>query len=227
MQHDYTKSPDNWRFPFYTLFLDKFVNGDPSNDDINGTLFEHDVMQTQLRHGGDLQGLIDSLDYIQGMGVKAIYIAGSPMINAPWGADQYSPLDLTVLDQHMGDITMWRKATQAIHDRGMYVVLDNTVATMGDLIAFDGYLNASTPFLLTEHQVGWRDPTRQYYDFQFGNDYNKICHYPRFWLETGYTVLSDVTDQMNGCYNSEFDQVCDPSRCSARLSNGSLSNFQY
>lgn len=42
--HTYFPSPSNWRIPFYTLFLDKFVNGDPTNDDINGTLFEHDVM---------------------------------------------------------------------------------------------------------------------------------------------------------------------------------------
>ena len=30
--HDYHPSPSNWRFPFYTLFLDRMVNGDPSND---------------------------------------------------------------------------------------------------------------------------------------------------------------------------------------------------
>ena len=42
--HTFFPSPSNWRVPFYTLFLDKFVNGDPTNDDINGTLFEHDVM---------------------------------------------------------------------------------------------------------------------------------------------------------------------------------------
>lgn len=68
--HTYTPSPRNWRFPFYTLFLDRFVNGDPTNDNINGTLFEHDLNSNQMRHGGDLQGFIDSLDYLQGMGVK-------------------------------------------------------------------------------------------------------------------------------------------------------------
>jgi alpha-1,3-glucan synthase len=68
--HDYTPSPKNWRFPFYTLFLDRFVNGDPTNDNINGTLFEHDLSSNQMRHGGDLQGLVDTLDYIHGMGVK-------------------------------------------------------------------------------------------------------------------------------------------------------------
>ena len=68
--HKFHPSPTNWRFPFYTLFLDRFVNGDPTNDDINGTVYEHDVQSNQLRHGGDLQGLIDSLDYIRGIGFK-------------------------------------------------------------------------------------------------------------------------------------------------------------
>lgn len=68
--HVYTPSPENWRFPFYTLILDRFVNGDPTNDDINGTMFEHDVTSNQLRYGGDLSGLVESLDYLQGMGIK-------------------------------------------------------------------------------------------------------------------------------------------------------------
>jgi alpha-1,3-glucan synthase len=68
--HKYMPSPDNWRFPFYTLFLDRFVNGDPTNDNINGTLFEHDLNSNQMRHGGDAQGLVDTLDYLQGMGIK-------------------------------------------------------------------------------------------------------------------------------------------------------------
>ena len=69
-QHVFTPSPPNWRMPFYTVMLDRFVNGNPSNDDANGTQYEHDITQTQLRHGGDIQGLADSLDYLQGMGIK-------------------------------------------------------------------------------------------------------------------------------------------------------------
>jgi alpha-1,3-glucan synthase len=63
---------------------------------------------------------VDSLDYIQGMGIEAIYIAGTPFFNQPWGADGYSPLDLSLLDQHFGDITAWRNAVTEIHNRGMY-----------------------------------------------------------------------------------------------------------
>ncbi|KAJ9640066.1 Cell wall alpha-1,3-glucan synthase ags1 [Coniosporium tulheliwenetii] len=206
--HTYHPSPKSWRFPFYTLFLDKYANGDPSNDDINGTSFEHDLMSTQMRHGGDLQGLVDSLDYIQGMGIRGLYIAGSPFINQPWGADAYSPLDFTLLDKHFGTIKEWRMAIEEIHRRGMYVVLDNTMATMGDLIGFDGYLNETTPFDIKEHKVSWKGD-RRYLDFDIGNDYNESCTYPRFWLETGYPAGKDVTDRMKGCYNSDFDQYGD------------------
>ncbi|KAI9890686.1 MAG: Cell wall alpha-1,3-glucan synthase ags1 [Vezdaea aestivalis] len=206
--HTYNPSPANWRFPFYTIFLDKFVNGDPTNDDANGTYFEHDIMGNQLRHGGDLQGFIDALDYIQGMGIKALYIAGSPHINFPWGADAYSPLDLTLLDHHFGTIKDWRNAVDEVHRRGMYIVLDNTMATMGDLVGFEGFLNETTPFTTSEHRSLWKKD-RRYHDFAISNDYNKTCEYPRFWLETGSRVGQDVLDQLSGCYNSEVDQYGD------------------
>lgn len=70
--HTFYSSPSNWRFPFYTIMLDKWVNGDPTNDNSNGTVFEHDLLETQLRHGGDIRGLMDSLDYLQGMGIKVL-----------------------------------------------------------------------------------------------------------------------------------------------------------
>lgn len=68
--HDFMPSPDNWRFPFYTFFIDRFVNGDPTNDDANNTVWESDPDNNQYRHGGDVKGLSDSLDYLQGLGIK-------------------------------------------------------------------------------------------------------------------------------------------------------------
>lgn len=68
--HTYHPSPENWRMPFYTITLDRFVNGDPTNDEANGTQWEHDITSNQFRFGGDLKGLVDTLDYIQGLGIK-------------------------------------------------------------------------------------------------------------------------------------------------------------
>ncbi|PYI24517.1 hypothetical protein BO86DRAFT_96639 [Aspergillus japonicus CBS 114.51] len=204
----YFPSPDNWRVPVYTLFLDRFVNGDPTNDNINGTLFEHDLSSTQMRHGGDVAGLLDTLDYLQGMGIKALYLAGTQLMNQPWGYDGYSALDTTLLDMHYGDLETWRNAITEIHKRGMYVIFDNTIATMGDLIGFDGYLNTTTPFSVHEHPAMWKTD-RRYVDFDIGNDYNSTCDYPRFWFEDGYPVQKTVTDQLVGCYDSDFDQYGD------------------
>jgi alpha-1,3-glucan synthase len=84
----YTPSPDNWRaLPSYSLLLDKFADGDPSNNDFFGTMFESDWRETQLRYGGDLKGLVSRLDYLRGMGIRVIFISGTPFLNMLWQAD--------------------------------------------------------------------------------------------------------------------------------------------
>ena len=96
----YTPSPENWRaLPVYTILLDKFADGDPVNNDFFGSMFENDWRETQLRFGGDLKGLVSKLDYLYGMGVRVIYIAGTPFLNMLWQADStsfaVSPVDYT------------------------------------------------------------------------------------------------------------------------------------
>lgn len=98
----YHPSPPNWRaLPTYTLLLDKFADGDPTNNDFFGTPYESDYRETQLRYGGDLKGLEKRLDYLQGMGVKVIFMSGTPFLNMLWQADSQSwqlhspPLALT------------------------------------------------------------------------------------------------------------------------------------
>ena len=190
--------------------LDRFVNGDPRNDDANGTAWEQDPYGTQLRHGGDVKGLQDTLDYIEGMGIKGIYLVGSPFINFPWGADAFSPLDLTLLDPHFATIKAWRSYIDEMHRRGMYVLFDNTMSTLGDLIGFEGYLNVSTPLSFTEHDALWKT-SRRYHDFSFNNDELDECDvpYPRFWDDFGEPVTKNGTENLIGCRNSEFDQYGD------------------
>jgi alpha-1,3-glucan synthase len=87
----YTPSPENWRsLPAYTILLDKFADGDPSNNDFFKTPYESDWRETQLRFGGDLKGLQARLDYLQGMGIRIIFISGTPFLNMIWQADSKS-----------------------------------------------------------------------------------------------------------------------------------------
>lgn len=208
--HTYNPSPTNWRFPFYSMFLDRFVNGDPTNDNINGTSWEHDILGTQLRHGGDIKGLEASLDYVQGLGIRGLYIAGSNMINMPWEADGYSPYDHTILDQHLGNIQQYREVIQAVHNRGMYVLFDNTMATMSDLFAFQGFYNSSAPWSFTEHVLEYKSGIK-YRDFAQSNNFDDDCPfpYPRFWDQGGNLINDENTTQMVGCMDSDFDQYGD------------------
>lgn len=68
--HTYHPSPKNWRFPFYTITLDRYLDGDPTNNDVNGSVFEHHWLTTHFRFGGDTKGLQNELDYLQGLGIK-------------------------------------------------------------------------------------------------------------------------------------------------------------
>ncbi|EJF65933.1 glycoside hydrolase family 13 and glycosyltransferase family 5 protein [Dichomitus squalens] len=209
----YTKSPPNWRaIPFYTVLMDKFADGDPSNNDYFGTMYEWDWRETQLRFGGDLKGLVSRLDYLQGMGIKGIFISGTPFLNMIWQADSYSPLDFTVLDPHWGTLADWQAAIDEIHSRGMYIMADFTVGTMADLVGFKGFLNESTPFSLNEYDAVWKDPLytpwgfQEYKDFAVNNAWNDSCQLPTFWGDDGTIQNIGWT---TGCRESDFDQYGD------------------
>ncbi|EGO18524.1 glycoside hydrolase family 13/glycosyltransferase family 5 protein [Serpula lacrymans var. lacrymans S7.9] len=208
----YTPSPQNWRaIPFYTILLDKFADGDPSNNQFFNSMYEWDWRETQLRYGGDLKGLVSKLDYIQAIGIKGIYLSGTIFLNMIWQADSYSPLDFTVLDPHWGTIDDWRNFIDTLHARGMYIMADFTVGTMGDLLGFDGYLNVSAPFSLNEYDVVYKNPSylpwnfTEYVDFDVINVRNDSCQMPVFWQDSG--VTQPVTT--NGCLESDFDQYGD------------------
>jgi alpha-1,3-glucan synthase len=95
----YTPSPSNWRaLPVYTVLLDKFADGDPSNNDFFQSVFEWDWRETQFRYGGDLKGLISRLDYLHGMGIRVIYISGTPFLNMIWESDSTSNFHSTPVE---------------------------------------------------------------------------------------------------------------------------------
>ncbi|KAI6005611.1 glycoside hydrolase family 13/glycosyltransferase family 5 protein [Pisolithus albus] len=135
------------------------------------------------------QGLASKLDYIQGMGMKAIYLSGTIFLNMIWEADSYSPLDFSVSDPHWGTIADWIELIDTIHSRGMYIILDFTVGTMSDLLSFQGYLNVSAPFDINEYDVEYTPANympwnfTEYADFTYDNTRNTSCQLPVFYNE--------------------------------------------
>jgi len=52
----------------------------------------------------------------------------------------YSVIDFSLVDPHWGTIDDWRVLVDAIHAKGMYIMMDFTVGTMGDFVGFAGYV---------------------------------------------------------------------------------------
>ncbi|WP_029214812.1 glycoside hydrolase family 13 protein [Kallotenue papyrolyticum] len=105
---------------FYQIFPERFANGDPSNDPENvqpwGTPPTiHNFM------GGDLQGVIDHLDYLEALGVTAIYF--NPIFQAS-SNHKYNTYDYFRIDPHFGDLETFRRLRDACHRRGIRVILD-------------------------------------------------------------------------------------------------------
>lgn len=67
---------------------------------------ESDPLQINFRYGGDVKGLIRRLDYIQGMGFKAIYIAGTIFVRPPPLAPRPSCLELRMLGKGLACVRL-------------------------------------------------------------------------------------------------------------------------
>lgn len=126
----------------------------------------------------------------------------------PWSSDGFGALDFTLLDHHHGMIEDWRALVTEMHRRGMYVILDNTLGTMGDLLQWVGSENVSAPFKWQEYDVRYKT-SRHYHDFHISNSRNTTCTYPRMWGEDGYPLSNRtvLTAMERPCMDSEFDQV--------------------
>ncbi|SCG45185.1 pullulanase-type alpha-1,6-glucosidase [Micromonospora coxensis] len=133
---------------FYFVLPDRFANGDKRND--TGGL-TGDRLRTGLDpkdkgfyHGGDLKGVMDKIDYIQGMGTTAIWLA--PVFkNRPvqgTGSDVsagyhgYWITDFTQVDPHFGTNEDLKKLVKLAHQRGIKVYLDVIVNHTADVIKY-------------------------------------------------------------------------------------------
>jgi neopullulanase len=132
----------------YFVLPDRFANGDPKNDTggIKGDRLKHgyDPTHKGFYQGGDLKGLTQKLDYIQQMGVTAIWFApifknkavqGGPGQETA-GYHGYWITDFTSIDPHFGTNAEFKAFVDAAHGRGMKVYMDIVVNHTADVIQY-------------------------------------------------------------------------------------------
>lgn len=159
----YTENPavvnlvDDWRDEvIYQLLTDRFANGDLNND-FN---VSQDDANLARYLGGDYQGIIDHVDYLEALGVTTVWIspvvvnveedAGSASYHGYWTQD------FANVNPHWGDLAKLRELTDVLHQRDIKVVLDIVVNHVGQLFYYDINRNGS-PDITTYYSTDGSD----------------------------------------------------------------------
>jgi glycosidase len=110
----------------YLIMPDRFSNGDPSNDRVAGlrdqSLNRQDIFD---RHGGDLKGIENHLDYLQDLGVTALWL--NPVLENDMSKRTehgYAATDHYTIDPRLGGAAAYHSLSNALHKRGMKLIQD-------------------------------------------------------------------------------------------------------
>ena len=109
----------------YLIMPDRFANGDPSNDSVEGMPDKADRSKPFGRHGGDIQGIINNLDYIRDLGATAIW--STPLLedNLPVTTYHgYACTDYYHIDARFGDNDLFRTYVQKAHEKDLKIIMD-------------------------------------------------------------------------------------------------------
>jgi len=156
---------------FYFVMADRFANGDPAND-LGGLPADRmvsgfDPTATGFYQGGDLRGILDRLDYIEGLGTTSIWLTPSFKNKAVQPGDGsagyhgYWITDFTQIDPHLGTNQDLAALVDAAHARGMKVYFDIITNHTADVI---GYESGARQAYVPKDRVPYRTAAGQPFD---------------------------------------------------------------
>ena len=116
----------------YLITPDRFSNGDPSNDDMPGMLEQSNRSDKNGRHGGDIRGLINHLDYIDNMGFTALWINPVLENNQPGVSYHgYAMTDFYKTDPRFGTNEDYLELSRLASKRGIKLIMDQVMNHCG------------------------------------------------------------------------------------------------
>lgn len=118
----------------YLITPDRFANGDPSNDVVDGMKeAEVDRSEPYHRHGGDLQGMLNRIDFMEDLGVTAVWpnpLLENDQPNASYHG--YAFTDYYNIDPRFGTSDLYRAFIDSLHGRDMKIIQDVVYNHIGD-----------------------------------------------------------------------------------------------
>ncbi|HZY10229.1 MAG TPA: glycoside hydrolase family 13 protein [Bacteroidota bacterium] len=119
---------------FYQIFPERFANGDTINDPPNTEMWGG-TPKTRNYFGGDLKGVINHLDYLEELGINALYF--NPIFESS-SNHKYHTKDYLKIDDNFGDDKIFKQLLDECHRRGIRIVIDGVFNHTGvDFFAFE------------------------------------------------------------------------------------------
>lgn len=109
----------------YLIMSDRFANGNPANDSSTSLTEKADRANPGGRHGGDIQGMIDHLDYLQQLGVTALW--PTPLCednDTKYSYHTYGQSDVYKIDARYGTNEEYVALSKAAHEKGIKLIMD-------------------------------------------------------------------------------------------------------
>ncbi|KWW16893.1 alpha-glycosidase [Peribacillus simplex] len=106
---------------WYQIFPERFANGNPDNDPEGAKPWGSEEPTVDNFFGGDFEGIIEHLDYLEGLGINGIYF--TPIFEAH-SNHKYDTIDYRKIDPQFGTEETLKTLIQECHKRGIRVMLD-------------------------------------------------------------------------------------------------------
>lgn len=162
----------------YLITPDRFANGDPANDEVAGMKEKPNRSFKGGRHGGDIEGIRQHLDYIAGLGFTAIWL--NPVLEnnmAEYSYHGYSTTDFYKVDPRFGSNDSYRQLAQEAKANDVKLIMDMIVNHCGlehwwmkDLPTSD-WINSWDTYTQTNHRKTLlQDPYASEYDKKILSD---------------------------------------------------------
>lgn len=115
---------------WYQIMVDRFDNGDESNDPLEKSSWDLDKPTNTSFYGGDLQGVIDHFNYLDELGINGIKL--SPIF-ASYSNQKNDPIDFYDLSYMYGSKELFREFVQKAHQHGIRVMIQLPLDRMSDM----------------------------------------------------------------------------------------------
>ena len=143
----------------YLITPDRYVNGDPENDDIEYMYERPNRDNNRGLHGGDIQGIINNLDYIEDLGFTTIWL--NPVLENNMKKSSYhgySTTDYYKVDPRFGTNELFKELSLKSKEKGIKLVMDMIPNHCGSEHWFfkdppmDDWINNQSKFKQTSHR---------------------------------------------------------------------------